>query len=83
MYRSQGGPASFHYPAGPHHYRFVGAPIVRIIREVQSESITVRSNEPRQGYLPEPVDMSEYDGMTEDETWAALLEKAYAKCGGR
>jgi len=56
---------------------------VRIIREVQRESITARSNEPHQSYLPEPVDMSEYEGMTEDETWAALLEKAYAKCGGR
>ncbi|MDT9547434.1 MAG: hypothetical protein RI826_08885 [Chlorobium phaeovibrioides] len=59
------------------------AAIVRIIREVQGESIIQRSNEPRKGYDPDPIDMSEYDGMTEDETWEAMFEKAYQKCGGR
>jgi len=57
--------------------------VQRIIREVQGESIIQRSNEPRKGYDPDPIDMSEYDGMTEDETWEAMFEKAYQKCGGR
>jgi len=59
------------------------AAIVRIIREVQGEKVIERANEPRRGFEPPPVDMSKYEGMTEDETWNAMLEEAYRKLGGR
>jgi len=57
------------------------AAIVRIIREVQGEKVIERANEPRKGYEPAPIDMSEYDGMSEEETWNALMEKARRKFG--
>lgn len=59
------------------------AAIVRAIREVQGENVHRQAAEPRAPLELEPVDMSEYEGMTEDETWAALIEKAYEKLGGR
>ncbi|TCD47027.1 hypothetical protein [Chlorobium sp. N1] len=57
------------------------AAIVRIIGEVQGEKVIERANEPRRGFEPEPIDMSEYAGMSEDELWNALMEKARRKFG--
>lgn len=59
------------------------AAIIRTVREVQREGVGRRAAEERAPLELEPVDMSEYEGMSEEESWNALVEKAYRKLGGR
>jgi hypothetical protein len=55
------------------------AAIIRILREVQGESAGLRSRTEPPSWQPPPFDMSEYEGMSEDETFEALMALARLK----
>ncbi|WP_041463798.1 hypothetical protein [Pelodictyon luteolum] len=57
------------------------AAIIRILREVQGESAGRRIGTEPPAWEPPPFDMSAYEGMSDDETFEALLALARLKFG--